>query len=76
MKKEGHPDYHTIKVVMTDGSTFETRSTYGKEGASLNLDIDPLSHPAWTGGPARATERGRVSKFNQKFGAFGLKKQS
>ena len=74
MKKEGHPDYHMIKVVMTDGSSFETRSTYGEEGGTLNLDIDPISHPAWTGGPARITERGRVSKFNQKFGAFGIKK--
>jgi len=74
MKKDIHPDYHTIKVVMTDGTTFETRSTYGEAGASLNLDIDPTSHPAWTGGPARLTDKGMVSKFNQKFGAFGLKK--
>ncbi len=74
MKKDIHPDYHTIKIVMTDGTTFETRSTYGKAGATLNLDIDPLSHPAWTGGPQRLSERGRVSKFNQKFGSFGLKK--
>ena len=74
MKKDIHPTYHTIKVVMTDGSSFETRSTYGEEGATLNLDIDPLGHPAWTGGPQRVTERGRVSKFNQKFGNFGLKK--
>ena len=57
-------------------SSFETRSTYGEPGGTLNLDIDPLSHPAWTGGPQRLGDRGRVSKFNQKFGAFGLKKQS
>ena len=76
MKNDTHPDYHTIKVVMTDGSSFETRSTYGEEGATLNLDIDPRTHPAWTGGTQQALERGRVSKFNQKFGAFGLKKKS
>lgn len=76
MKKDIHPDYHTIKVVMTDGSSFETRSTYGSEGETLNLDIDPTSHPAWTGGAAQALERGRVSKFNKKFGAFALKKKS
>ena len=74
MKKETHPQYHKINVVMTDGTTFETRSTYGEPGATLNLDIDPLSHPAWTGGPQRLSDRGRVSKFNQKFGSFGLKK--
>ena len=49
MKKEIHPDYHTIKVQLTDGSSFETKSTYGKEGDTLKLDIDPISHPAWTG---------------------------
>ena len=74
MKKDIHPEYHTIKIVMTDGSSYETRSTYGEPGATLNLDIDPLSHPAWTGGSARIGEFGRVSKFNKKFGTFGLKK--
>ncbi len=30
MKDKIHPDYHTITVVMTDGTSYETRSTYGK----------------------------------------------
>lgn len=51
MPKPGiHPDYHVIKVQMTDGTVFETRSTWGKEGDTLVLEIDPKSHPAWTGG--------------------------
>ena len=50
MKKNIHPDYHKIKVVMTDGADFETKSTWGKEGDTLKLDIDSKSHPAWTGG--------------------------
>lgn len=74
MKKDIHPSYHKISVVMTDGSSFETRSTYGEPGASLHLDIDPLSHPAWTGGLQHVLDRGQVSKFQRKFGAFGLKK--
>lgn len=75
MKKEGHPDYHTINVVMTDGSTYQTRSTYGKEGDTLQLDIDPRTHPAWTGGSQTLLDRGgRVSRFNAKFGAFTSKK--
>ena len=46
-----------------------TRSTYGKAGDTLSLDIDPKSHPAWTGGQQTLLDRGgRVSKFNQKFG--------
>ena len=50
MKKEIHPDYHEITVVLTDGSEFKTRSTYGSAGDTLRLDIDPKTHPAWTGG--------------------------
>ncbi len=74
MKSEIHPDYHWITVTLTDGSSYKTRSTYGKEGAVLNLDIDPRTHPAWTGGVNTLLDRaGRVSKFNSKFGGF-LKK--
>ena len=68
MKTDIHPEYHMIKVVMTDGTEFMTRSTYGKDGDTLNLDIDPKSHPAWTGGQQTILDRGgRVSRFNQKF---------
>ncbi len=74
MKKEIHPDYHLINVVMTNGEKFQVRSTYGEPGATLNLDIDPNSHPAWTGGAQTLRDRGAVSKFKKKFGAFSLKK--
>ena len=70
MKKteDFHPDYHRIKVVMTDGSEFETYSTYGKEGDTLTLDIDPKTHPAWTGGDRHLVDRGgRLSRFKKKF---------
>lgn len=71
MKKEAHPDYHFIEVVMTDGTTFKTRSTYGKEGDSLHLEIDPTSHPAWTGGGHQLIDSGgRVGKFKKKFEGF------
>ena len=49
MKKKLHPDYHEIEVVMTDGTAFKTRSTWGKASEKLKLEIDPKSHPAWTG---------------------------
>ncbi len=74
MKQEIHPDYHTIKVVMTDGTTFETRSTWGSEGDTMTLEIDPKSHPAWTGGVRQVLEGGRVAKFNKRFGGLSLKK--
>jgi large subunit ribosomal protein L31 len=74
VKADIHPDYHEITVVMTDGSTFTTRSTYGKEGDTLHLDVDPKSHPAWTGGVAQLIERGQVEKFNKKWQSFRRKK--
>lgn len=74
MKKDTHPDYHMITVAMTDGTSFQTRSTYGKEGDTLVLDIDPSTHPAWTGGGQQILDRGgRVSRFNKKFGNIGTK---
>ena len=74
MKQDTHPDYHFITVVMTDGTSYQTRSTFGKEGATLNLDIDPKTHPAWTGGNQHMLDRGgRVSRFNAKFGGFTRK---
>ncbi|MBX9991875.1 MULTISPECIES: 50S ribosomal protein L31 [Phreatobacter] len=76
MKTGIHPDYHTIKVVMTDGTEYFTRSTYGKEGDVLQLDIDPKVHPAWTGGSQQLMDRGgRLSRFNQKFGGIGALKR-
>jgi len=70
MKKKIHPDYHKIRVIMTDGTDFETKSTWGKEGDILKLDIDSKSHSAWTGGDQKVLDKGRVSKFYKKFVNF------
>lgn len=71
MKADIHPDYHTINVVMTDGTQYTTRSTWGADGDTMNLDIDPTCHPAWTGGGQQLLDRGgRLSRFNNKFAGF------
>ena len=71
MKADIHPDYHFITVVMTDGSEYVTRSTYGSDGGRLTLDIDPRTHPAWTGGEQRLMDRGgRLSRFKDKYKGF------
>ena len=68
MKKKIHPDYHEIEVVMTEATKFKTRSTWGKKGDVLNLDIDPKSHPAWSGGERKLVDtQGQISKFAKKF---------
>ena len=73
MKPNIHPDYHEITVVMTDGTSFKTRTTMGKAGDTLRLDIDPKSHPAWTGVQKLLDTGGQIAKFNKRFQSFGLK---
>lgn len=73
MKQEIHPDYHEITVELTDGSSYKTRSTYGEPGTVLKLEIDPKSHPAWTGVQRLVDSGGQVAKFNRRFGGIGLK---
>ena len=73
MKKKIHPDYHEIEVVMTDGSTFKTKSTWGKDSDILKLEVDPKSHPAWTGGKANINDTEvQVARFEKRF--KGIKK--
>ena len=73
MKADTHPEYHFITIKMTDGTEYQTKSTWGKEGDVMSLDIDPTSHPAWTGGNARLMDTGgRVSKFKNKYSGLGF----
>ena len=72
MKKETHPEYHKITVVMTDGTTFETYSTYGKEGGRVEtrhrLQIAPGLDRRWT-----ASDRPwwtPVARFKKKYDGF------
>jgi large subunit ribosomal protein L31 len=73
MKQDIHPDYHTITIKMTDGTSYETRSTWGAEGDVMTLEIDPTSHPAWTGVHRLIDSGGQLAKFNKRFEGIGLK---
>ncbi|MEJ0070386.1 MAG: 50S ribosomal protein L31 [Pseudomonadota bacterium] len=76
MKKDIHPDYHEITVVMTDGTSYTTRSTYGKPGDTLRLEIDSKSHPAWTGGQQRLNDAGgQLARFNKRFSGIKMNKK-
>jgi len=75
MKKNTHPDYHEIEVVMTDGSKFKTKSTWGKASETLKLEIDPKSHPAWVGGNAKINDKeGQVARFEKRFKGMKIEK--
>lgn len=76
MKKDTHPDYHFITVKLPGGGEFQTRSTWGGEGDTMTLDIDPSSHPAWTGGSRNLIDTGgQVARFNKRFGGLSLTKK-
>jgi large subunit ribosomal protein L31 len=71
MKKNIHPDYHEIEVILTNGTSVKTRSTYGKKGDQIKLDVDYLTHPAWTGASSFLNQNAKgVASFNSKFGAL------
>lgn len=73
MKEAIHPDYHIINVKLTDGTIVQMKSTWGAEGDTLALDIDPSAHPAWTGGASRLMDTGgKVSKFKSKYAGLGF----
>ena len=73
MKKDTHPEYHIIDVKMTDGTVVQMKSTWGAEGDTMSLDVDPKSHPAWTGGSRNLIDSGgRIDRFNKRFGGFGV----
>ncbi|HXI99990.1 MAG TPA: 50S ribosomal protein L31 [Micropepsaceae bacterium] len=71
MKKGIHPDYHFVTVHLNDGTSYRTRTTWGEADGKLTLDIDPTTHPAWTGGQQNLLDRGgRLTRFNKRFGDF------
>ena len=62
MKKGIHPDYRVIEVVMTDGTTYKTRSC-----DKMVLEIDSKSHPFYTGKQVLVDTTGRVDRFKKRF---------
>jgi len=66
-----HPQYREITVVMTNGETFKTRSTYDK-GDVLRLDVDKNTHVAWTGSGVINQSASEVEKFKGRFGGINL----
>ncbi len=58
---------------MTGGTGFKTRSTWDNAGDTLMLDIDPNTHPAWTGVHRLVDSGGPVARSSKRFEDFGLK---
>ena len=73
MKNDIHPKYHAVDVKLVDGTIVQMRTTWGSEGDTITLDVDPSVHPAWTGGGTRLMDTGgRVTRFKKKFSGLDL----
>ena len=64
MKEGIHPNYYQATVTCNCGNTFVTGSTK-KE---IHVEICSKCHPFYTGQQKAAAARGRIEKFNKKYG--------
>ena len=78
MKEGIHPKYQECTVTCNCGNTFKTGSTKSE----LRVEVCSKCHPFYTGQQKAAQARGRIDKFNKKYGiglqpliAFGGKNE-
>ncbi|GMQ63926.1 MULTISPECIES: 50S ribosomal protein L31 [Vallitalea] len=64
MKEAIHPKYHQAKVKCNCGNEFVTGSTE----ESIHVEICSKCHPFYTGTQKAVSARGRIDKFNRKYG--------
>ncbi len=64
MKKDIHPEYFQAKVTCNCGNEFETGST--KE--NIRVEVCSKCHPFYTGRQKAVAARGRIDRFNRRYG--------
>lgn len=64
MRQGIHPDYYQATVTCNCGNTFTTGSTK----QDIHVEICSKCHPFYTGQQKAAQARGRIDKFNRKYG--------
>ena len=64
MKEGIHPNYKQVTVTCNCGNTFVTGSTNDE----IRVEICSACHPFYTGQQKNVTARGRIDKFNKKYG--------
>ena len=64
MREGIHPDYYQATVTCNCGNTFVTGSTK----KDIHVEICSKCHPFYTGQQKAAQARGRIDKFNKKYG--------
>lgn len=64
MRKGIHPEYHEASVKCNCGNEFKTGSTR----ENIHVEICSKCHPFYTGTQKLASARGRIDRFNRKYG--------
>lgn len=64
MRKDIHPDYYQATVKCHCGNTFVTGST----NESITVEVCSKCHPFYTGQQKSAKAKGRIDRFNKKYG--------
>ena len=64
MKEGIHPNYYEATVTCNCGNTFTTGSTK----KSIHVEVCSKCHSFYTGQQKTASARGRIEKFNRKYG--------
>ena len=70
MKEKIHPNYVKVMAICGCGNTFMTGST----ATELRVDVCSKCHPFYTGTQKAVAARGRIDKFNRKYGLDNGKK--
>ena len=68
MREGIHPAYYQAKVVCNCGNEFVTGSTK----KDIHVEVCSKCHSFYTGQQKAAAARGRIDKFNRKYGIHGL----
>jgi large subunit ribosomal protein L31 len=64
MKEGIHPKYEAVTVKCHCGSTFETKSTQGKD---ITTEICSQCHPFYTGKQKLMDTAGRIERFRKRY---------
>ena len=65
MKAGIHPEYKEVTIKCACGESVVTRSTKPGE---IRVEICSKCHPFYTGQQKSSSARGRIEKFNRKYG--------
>ncbi|MEX0593726.1 MAG: 50S ribosomal protein L31 [Balneolaceae bacterium] len=68
MKKGIHPEYNEVKVIMSDGTEFTTRSTMNPANGVYKSEVDSKNHPFFSDNATLQKTAGQIDRFNRRYG--------